>query len=71
MVANMDNEKSLASHTDAVDSANTSEQDVVRHVHSANEEIVHDLQTSGEEVGMTWRTTMAAIVSLQLPSCLT
>lgn len=57
-------EKNTAQHIDAIESANNSEQGVqLKHVDSANEEIVQHLQTTGEEVGMTWRTTMAAVVS--------
>ncbi|KAF2727247.1 MFS general substrate transporter [Polyplosphaeria fusca] len=58
----MDNDKSTATHIDAIKSANNSDSNVpVHHSNSANEEIVEHLQTTGEEVGMTWRTIMAAV----------
>lgn len=59
----MDNDKTSASHIDAIETANSSDRNVpLAHVNSANEEIVQHLQTTGEEVGMTWRSFMAAAV---------
>lgn len=60
----MENDKASVAHVDAVENANMSESEAIRHTNSANEEIVQHLQTTGEEVGMTWRTIMAASVSL-------
>jgi hypothetical protein len=65
MAVSTENDKSSVTHVDAID-ANTSEPDVTRDINSANEEIVQHLQTTGEEVGMTWRSFMAASVSLYL-----
>ena len=60
----MEHDKASASHVDAIETANGSDQGTeIRHVNSANEEIVQHLQTTGEEVGMTWRSFMAAAVS--------
>lgn len=61
----MENDKNTTEHIDPIESANTSDHNVpLRHVNSANEEIVQHLKTTGEEIGMTWRTFMAAAVSL-------
>lgn len=57
--------KPSTSHVDAIETANSSEEVVLKHVDSANEEIVQHLQTTGEEVGMTWRSFMAAAVRLK------
>jgi hypothetical protein len=60
----MDNDKATTTHIDAIESTDTSANNVpIRHTHNANEEIIEHLQTTGEEVGMTWRTIMAAVVS--------
>jgi hypothetical protein len=58
--------KDTVSHIDAIESANNSDHDVpLKHYNSANEEIVAHIQNSGDEVGMTWRSIMAAVVSIQ------
>lgn len=62
----MADEKSRARQADDISTVMT---DYVEHVKTqdsldANEQIVQHLQTTGEEVGMTWRTIMAAVVSL-------
>lgn len=63
------NEKPGAEHIDAVESVPSSDLSVQgKYVKDANEEIVEHLQTTGEEVGMTWRSIMAAIVSLPVPN---
>jgi hypothetical protein len=57
-------DKAEASHIEAIDSSNTSNQgDQQRYSgeDSANEEIVRHLQTTGEDVGMTFNTFMAAV----------
>jgi hypothetical protein len=65
--ATMSNEKAQTEHVDAIESAESSDRNVPLHpVNSANEEIVQHLQTTGEEVGMTFRTIMAAIVSIPI-----
>jgi len=64
MVVNMENDKASIAHVDAIENAKTSEPDGIKRTNSANEEIVQHLQTTGEEVGMTWRSIMAASVSL-------
>lgn len=63
----MTNEKAEAERVDAIESADSSDRNVpLHHVNSANEEIVQHLQTTGEEVGMTFRTIMAAVVSIPI-----
>lgn len=57
-------DKAEASHIEAVDSSNTSDQGERRRYSgedSANEEIIRHLQTTGEDVGMTFNTFMAAV----------
>lgn len=62
----MDNDKNTVSHLDAIENAPPPENGIqTSSPTNANEEIIQHLQTTGEEVGMTWRTTMAAIVGSQ------
>lgn len=46
-------DKPSVARIEAIESANTSDQDVHLRGHDANEDIVRHLQTTGEEVGMT------------------
>lgn len=64
-MAALHNDKTEAMRVEAVvDSSNTSDDGDKRRdssEESANEQIVRHLQTTGEEVGMTFRTSMAAV----------
>ena len=64
-LATMDrNEKGETEHVDAISSARPSEQDAtLRQPKDVNEEIIEQLETKGDDVGMTWRSSMAALVS--------
>jgi hypothetical protein len=70
------NEKASVMHLDSIESVNNSDNEQHHHgqhhltkVNSANEEIIQHLQTTGEEVGMTFRSIMAALVSVVLLIC--
>jgi len=56
----MDHEKVVTSQIDNIEQVSNDSSDVV----DANERIIHELETHGEEVGMTFRTIMAAAVSI-------
>jgi len=55
-------DKAAASHVDNVEQV--SNESSTHSPVDSNEQIIHELETHGEEIGLTWRSILAAAVSL-------